>query len=387
MKFTCKSQELSAALGIVEKAITNRTSLPVLENIYLSLSGNALTLRGNDLELGIQTSILVQGSQDGSVLIKSKTLASIVSKLSHQTLEFTVDENMSIHIDVENRLDFNILGLRSDEYPVFPEIEQGQSLTLKAEDMQQLIAHTIFAVSFDETKQFLNGILIKSEGNSISFVATDGYRLSLKNHLISGLDGEFEVIAPYKVMNEFNKILQHVSPNSEFKMTISANQIAFKIDDTICVSRVIQGQFPDYRQVLPKESGHAFSVSRKQFLSACERASIIAFASNNVVRLAFEGEHLTLFSNAAGMGEFKESLGISRLTGQGEAKIAFNVRLILDSIKNLEMDDIRIEFNNELSPCVIRPVTSQDYTYIIMPIRTSDYQSQKSENTVAAEAV
>ena len=148
---------------------------------------------------------------------------------------------------------------------------------------------------------------------------------------------------------------------------------------------MIQGQFPDYNQVLPKETLNSFSVSRRAFLDACERASIIAFSSNNVIRLVFSDDHLTIHANAP-MGEFKESIQLSRLGGSGEARIAFNVRLILDSIKNLEMDDLKISFNNELSPCIVQPVSDLDYTYIIMPIRTSEYQAREVEVAASVTA-
>ncbi len=375
MKFTCKGSILFSGLSIVEKAVSIRTSLPVLENIYLALNGNVLTLRGNDLELGIETQVIVDGVQDGAVLLKSKTLSSIVSKLQNQQLMIMMDDRYNVTIQADNRVDFHIMGLSSDEYPIFPIVEHGTSVQLKVEQMQQLIKYTIFAVSFDETKQFLNGILVKNEGDQLSFVATDGYRLSIKNlRLSSQPDPGFSVIVPFKVMNEFSRIIAQAKPDTQFELNLSKHQASFILGKTICMSRVIQGQFPDYKQVLPQRAENAFSVSRRALLEACERASIIAFASNNVIRLLFRDNVLEIHANAQGMGEFREELHISRISGEGDAKIAFNVRLILDSIKNLEMDDLRVEFDNELSPCLVKPVSDQDYKYIIMPIRTSDFQ-------------
>ena len=388
MKFTCRGNVLFSGLGIVEKAVSVRTSLPVLENVYLSLSGNTLTLRGNDLELGIETQIEVDGLQDGAVLLKAKTLSSIVSKLQTQQLIVAMDDRFNVTIQADNRVDFHIMGLSADEYPIFPIIEHGTSVQLKVEEMQHLIKYTIFAVSFDETKQFLNGILVKSEGDQLSFVATDGYRLSIKNHRLGALpEPAFSVIVPFKVMNEFSRIISQAKPDTVFELNVSKHQVSFVLGKTICMSRVIQGQFPDYKQVLPQRAGNAFSISRRAFLEACERASIIAFASNNVIRLLFRDNVLEIHANAQGMGEFREELQISRIAGEGDAKIAFNVRLILDSIKNLDMDDLRVEFDNELSPCLVKPVSDQDYKYIIMPIRTSDFQHASQTNEAVGQHV
>lgn len=384
MKFICNSNELMKRLSIVEKAISSRSSLPVLENVYFELENSILKLRGHDLELGIETTMPVQEGVDGKCLIKAKTVSSIVSKFQNQTLVFD-EENQMVKITADNRVDFNILGSLPDEYPVFPGLESGVKVSLPVEDIKQLIQHTIFAVSSDETKHFLNGILVKNEGEDLVFVATDGYRLSLRKHKLASIGSSFSVIIPYKAMNECLKVLQQAKSDDVFEMTLSENQVSFQLKDVLFVSRVIQGQFPDYNQVLPKETLNSFSVSRRAFLDACERASIIAFSSNNVIRLVFSDDHLTIHANAP-MGEFKESIQLSRLGGSGEARIAFNVRLILDSIKNLEMDDLRISFNNELSPCIVLPVSDLDYTYIIMPIRTSEYQAREVEVAASVTA-
>jgi DNA polymerase-3 subunit beta len=382
MKFTCNSTEILKRLSVVEKAISSRSSLPVLENVFFELNGNQLVLRGHDLELGIETAMDVQGVQNGQVLIKAKTLLSIVSKFQNQNLTIE-SQGQNIKISSDSQVDFNILGFATDDYPAFPSIEQGISVSLTAEEVRCLIQYTLFAVSTDETKHFLNGILVKSEGANLLFVSTDGYRLSLRRHHVQSELAAFSVIVPQKAMSEALKVLQQVKDDDVFEMTISENQVSFRLNDILFISRVIQGQFPDYNQVLPKETLHSFSVSRRALLDASERASIISSASNNVVRLGFTDSQLGIYANAA-IGEFKEFINVSRFTGEGEMKVAFNVKLILDSLRHLQADDLKISFNNELGPCVIRPVSDEDYTYIIMPIRTSDYQVSRETEAVAA---
>lgn len=382
MKFSVESNVLQKGISIVEKAVSSRTSLPVLENIFLELRDGELKLRGNDLEIGIENSVSIEGETvEGAILVKAKTFSNIISKLPQEKLELLVDENQKVIIKSE-KVDFDIHGTNTNEYPVFPTIDGGATFTLKVAELLDLIKHTIFSVSFDETKQFLNGILVENKEGFLNFVATDGYRLALKKREFS-LSENFSVIAPFKAINELNKIIQSLDPEREIEITVSNTQIAFKMKDFLLVSRVIQGQFPDYGQVIPSETKIVYSVPRKALQDACERASIIASASNNVVRLKFENETLTLQANAKELGDFKESCDISRVMGEGNFEIAFNVRLMLDVIKTLTTDDIKMSFNNELSPGKIQSISDDLFTYIIMPIRTNTYQPEQKQEAGA----
>ena len=372
MKFKSNSSNLQDAITITERAISLRSSLPILENIYLDLYNNTLKLRGNNLELGIEYSIPVESlNQTGTILVKSKTLSSIISKLNNQLLELTV-QNQQLNIKGAN-IDFDILCESAAEYPVFPNVESGVSISLSVKEIRTLIQHTVFSVSFDETKKFLNGILIKNDQDKLLFVATDGYRLAFKSHMITPLSKEFNVIAPYKAVNELNKILQGVDEEKQIEMIISDNQITFKMDTFLLISRVIQGQFPDYNQVIPKTSEYSYTVTKKALLDAADRASIIASVSNNVVKLVFDQGQLTLTASAPGLGEFRESLAIKDGSSE-ESKIALNVRLMLDVIKIIDADEVTFSFNNELSPCKLTPLSDSSFTYVIMPIRTSGFQ-------------
>ena len=377
MKFKCASSDLQSCISVVEKAISQRTSLQVLENLYIEVKNNKLTMRGNDLEIGIQNVIPVSDVQtEGSILVKSKTLSSITSKLSNQSLDVEVGENNKMVIRA-GKVAFDILCLSVDEYPAFPSIETGVGFKLKVSELKELIKHTIFAVSFDETKQFLNGVLVKHDNGLLNFVSTDGYRLSIKNKSMENLERDFSAIVPYKAMNEIGKIIQQMDASQEVSLNVSDSQVAFSVGDLFLISRVTKGQFPDYNQVLPKETTSEFNIPRRFLIDASERASIIATASNNVVRLVFNDGSLSINANAASLGDFKEDIDITRVRGEGEIKVAFNVRLILDVIKTVDGDDLVIKLNNGLSPCVIKAVNDETYNYVVMPIRTNEYQEKK----------
>ncbi len=382
MEFICNRSDLQKSINIVEKAISQRMPLDILENISIELMDGKLKLRGHDCEICIENIINVNDAhQAGSVLVKAKTISSIISKLQDQEVIIKVEDQSKMVI-TSGKVGFDILCMSNEEYPDFPGIENigNENLIefkMTAGDLKDVIKHTIFAVSFDEYKQFLNGILVKNERHNLCFVATDGYRLSLKKKPFKEIENEFSVIVPYKAMNELYKIIQQIDSEQDILFNILEEQILFKIGDTLLVSKVIKGPFPDYEQVLPKKSDNIYSVPRKFLQSAAERASIIAAASNNLIRMAFDCEKVVISANAASLGDFKEELAVSRLYGEADTRLAFNVKLILDAIKNLEADDLKLEFNSGLSPCVLKQVGDDDYTYILMPIRTNDYQTRE----------
>lgn len=377
MKFSCDSSLLFKSINIVEKAIAQRTTISVLENICFELSDTKLFLRANDLEIGIEHALDVNVEPTNhvfptSVLIKGKTISGILSKISPQIIQITVDENNRFKI-VGKGVNYDIMGMSSDDFPVFPEIEHGEHVQLSVEEMRGLTRSTLFSVSSDETKPFLNGVFIKSDQHILSFVATDGFRLALKQISTQTQVENISVIVPFKAMNELTKILTFLDHDSPLNMVISSQQVAFFSDSFRLVSRVIKGHFPDYKQVIPKSSSYQVKVSRKDFIEACDRAMIIASVSNFVVRLTFEGESLLLRANAA-LGEFREELQVIRTKGEGTVKISFNVKLILEGVRAIDADDIELEFNEGLSPCIIRAAGQLDYVYLAMPIRTNDYQ-------------
>lgn len=375
MQFSCSSSSLQKGIGIVERAISQRTTLPILENLYMDLTDGLLKLRGNDLEIGIETVIPVNSTEsNGSVLVRAKTFSNILSKIQSDLINISVDGSGRMVVRA-NKVDFEILCSSVDEYPEFPAVEVGQSISVKVNTIRDLIRHTLFSVSFDETKQFLNGVFVKVEDNRLYFVATDGYRLALKStQLLSDPVADFSLIVPYKAMNELSKIIPAMQDDEDIRINISEAQVSFLSDRFLIVSRVIKGQFPDYRQVMPKHSDNLFSVSRTALVSACDRATIIAANANNVVRLHFLNEALVIKANAASLGDFREELAVHRLQGAEDVKIAFNVKLVLDGLRGIDSDDVRLEFNQGVSPCVIRSASDDDYVYIVMPIRTNDFQ-------------
>ena len=372
MKFYCESNLLQKGISIVEKAIPSKSTLPILENIYIEILENELKFRGHNLEIGIENYINIENvDAQGKILIKARTLSNLISKLPNQKITFTIKDN-KVQLKT-NSVDLDLFGINANEYPSFPEVENGVQLELSVEDLKDLIKMTIFSVSFDETKQFLSGILCKKEKNKLIFISTDGFRLSLNKKKIISSQDDFSVIIPYKAVNEIYKIIQQVNSDTKIKINISSNQVCFMMDKFVLVSRIIQGQFPDYHQVLPEETINSFTISRKILLDACERANIFASEANDIIRFAFNKKGLIITSQAPSLGDFKEKVDINREKGEEDIKIAFNVKLLLDVLKHLESDDFRLEFNSQFSPCIIKEINNKEYIYILMPIKTNDF--------------
>jgi len=392
MKFKVERSELTLGINTVCKAISNRTTLPVLENIYLFLDGSQIILRGNDLELGIEYRLNVEVlNQTGpkGVLLKSGTLSDIISKLSSSNIEFDLNESFKCNIK-SDAIDFDIFGISVDEYPQFPTVEKDVQLELNSAVLIDLIKHTIFSVSYDETKQFLNGIKIESKGNRCDFISTDGFRLSLKYEQFDSDVPEFSCIVPYKTMNELSKILTSVK-SDEVNVSLSERQISFELGNSIVVSRLINGRFPDYKQVLPKNTLFEYKLSRQLLLNAADRANIIASHSNFVAKFQFTESDLTISASNSKLGDYVEQLASQRLIGEREMTVSFNIKLLQEALKIIDQQEIVFEINSELSPCVIKPLGDQTYTHILMPIRMSEYANdsesgQSVESSSPAEA-
>jgi len=382
MQFVCENSILQKAIAIVEKAISSRTSLALLENIYIELKDKNMTFIGNDLEIAIQYRVPLETvHSEGVILAKAKAMTNIFSKLQNQMVTFNLSENRMVNIST-GKVAFDLYSADPKEYPSFPSIQNGIKVILPSEKLKELIKHTLFSVSFDETKHYLNGIFFSLEKDKISFVSTDGYRLSLKT-IEHPSEKNCVVIAPFKAMNEVNKIIQFLKPEENVEIILSDNQIGFIMGNTVLVSRVIKGQFPDYQQVIPKETRFRYSVSRRAILEACERATIIASEANNLVKVTFKENELMIRSTASSLGDFQEVIPLTRVMGEAEQKIAFNVKLMLDALKIMDRDDLIIRFNSNESPCVIQSSADDSFMYIIMPIRISDYQEVKEEDKIS----
>ncbi|MDR1114086.1 MAG: DNA polymerase III subunit beta [Candidatus Margulisbacteria bacterium] len=369
MEFKCVKTDLNNAIQVVEKAVSIRSTVAqIAGNILLEAKGQSLKLTANDMEIGIEFAIDTNVIEGGAVLAPAKTLSSIISKLSEGEVSFKVDGNHNILITSKQSKP-NIYGLAIDDFPVLSKVTSGKNLKIEADVLRDMIRQSIIAVSFDEGKPFLNGILIEKEKNELCFVATDGFRLAKKTAVLSeDTAGNLSVIVPSRALQEINRILQQGDYQGVVDITITEKQISFSFKSLYLVSRLIQGQFPDYRNVIPKEQKTRIVVARKDLLEAADRASIVASASTNVIKLEMVDQKLLITASTPTIGNISELVDVQK-EGEDMQPIAFNVRLVLDVIRNIQEDNIVIVLNGATSPGVIIPKENKDFTYVVMPIR------------------
>lgn len=371
MKFKCVKDDLAKAIQIVEKAVAIRSTLPIIGNILIETTEKGLKLASNDLEMGIELVIDANIAQEGAILAPAKTLSSIVAKLPAGEVSFDVENNNNIKISC-GRSRFSILGLSTEEFPMLNKLDAGVILNIEANMLKEMIKQTIIAVSLDESKHILNGVLVEVSKNDIKFVATDGFRLAQRQSVLKDINtssDNISVIIPTKALQEVSRIIQQDELKDDIRIVISKEQAAFEFKNVYLITRLIQGQFPDYKQVIPKDDKAKVIISRRELLDAAERASIIASSNANIIKLEPKDEQLMISANTANIGNVQEIVDVEK-TGTLDFTVAFNVRLMMDVLKNIDEDNIVFTLNSPSAPGVIMPKENKDYTYVLMPIRT-----------------
>jgi len=377
MEFICGKEKLLGAVSIVERIVSSKSTLPIIGNILFETKKNGIKLSANNLELGIEIFLEAKIVKEGSILIPAKTLAAMVSKLPKGQINFKVSDKGTIRVSYKQS-HFNIHGLPADEFPTLPKVKEGKELTVDSALFLDMVKKTIFAVSTSEDKYILNGALFEigrsglgGDDSNIRLITTDGYRLAKRGEKIKDAPNiENKVIIPSRALVELSKILQS-GKEEELNITIGKDQIAFHLKDAFLVSRLIQGKFPDYKQVIPKKTSTQISIETSLFLEATERAAVIASGSANIVKLELKADKLHILATTPEVGSVDEALEVE-IKGNEKTQVAFNVRLITDVLKVINTEQVCLEISGPLSPGIIRPAEGLDYLYIVMPIRTQE---------------
>ena len=362
MKIIVKQKNISKSISIVQKGISSRSSLQILNGILIEAKDNKLKLTSTDLEVGIETYLDCEIIEEGSIVVNSRIFGDLIKKLPQADILIDVKE-FNINIVCENS-EFNILGNNPVEYPDLPTIINQNTFDIPMDLFKAAIRQTVLATSQDETRPILTGVLFEINNGKASFVALDGYRLALRNIPID-LEDKINIVIPAKTLLELNKILD--DNEEELNITIAPNHIIFNLGDTTFSSRLLEGEFLNYRDIIREEHNTKVVVDKKEFQSSLERASLLAKEEKaNLIKLNIEDNKIIIKSNSE-IGNVNEEI-YSNVDGE-DLHIAFNSRYLLEGIKVIETDDIELLFMGSLNPCIIKPVGDQNYTYLVLPVR------------------
>ncbi|SDY89560.1 DNA polymerase III, beta subunit [Proteiniborus ethanoligenes] len=363
MKIKIQQRELSKCINIVQKGISSKTTLPILSGILLEAKEGKLKLTGTDLEIGIKSSVDCETIKEGSIVITSRIFGDIIRKLPDMPIEINVDENNNMHIQCGNSK-FNLIGQSAIDYPQLPEIFESNYFEIPKDLLKSMIRQTIFATAQDETRPILTGALLETSNNNVSLVAIDGYRLAVKKVSVN-VSEDIKVVIPAKTLNEVNKILE--DDDAEVKISYNQGNIIFNIGDTLITSRLLEGQFLNYSDIIRNEYKLKAKVNTRDFQECLERASLLAReGKNNLVKIDISDDKLIITSNSE-IGNVHEELPI-KLEGN-DIKIAFNSKYILEGIKAIDSEEIEMNMISNVNPCIIRPVEDNSYTYLVLPVR------------------
>ncbi len=363
MKINVKRELLLKALQKVCNIIGSRTTLPVLANVMMEAENSKLTFTTTDLELRITTSIEAEVEQAGKTTLPAKRFLGLVSKFKGDTVSFDTNENHHTKISC-GTADFMILGLTSDDFPVPVDFTAQRTLKIKQCDLARIIDRISYAVSLDDSRKVLQGILLSVREGNLTAVATDGKRLALVEKLLDevpvGSDGD--IIVTLKAANELKRILEK---DGDAVIEIGEKQAVFKIDSTMIYSKLIDGNYPNYKQVIPASFAKKVSVPCLGFIDALEIVSVPLFdASSSYVKITFQANKL-LFEANSNVGEGKEEIAIE-YEGE-EMSLSFNPQFLSDPFKHIGVDNVNIKINDAFSPIAIE--SGDGFLYVIMPMR------------------
>lgn len=364
MKFTIPRDKFLEGLQIVQSVVSTRTTLPVLSNVLIKSEEGGLSLATTDLDTGIRTHVEASVEKAGSITLPARRLFSIVRELPNTDVMVEVDAKNSASIRAGNSF-FKIMGLAEDDFPPFPKTEGAHIFKLEQAGFREMLKKTAYGMSTDESRYVLNGALLSFKDNKLIVVATDGRRLALiEQELEFPKTNEIDVILPTKAVNELQRVL---SDSGEVQIAIAENQIGFTVGSTYLVSKLIEGNYPNYKQVIPSETKERVTVERELLLTSVKRVALLSSEKSNSVKLNFSKNSLEITANTPDIGEARESLPVN-YKGK-DFSIAFNPEFLADPLRNLETDEVFFDFTDELSPGVIR--YNRPFLYVLMPMRTA----------------
>ena len=371
MKLSVMHENLARGLSVVSRAVSTRSTLPVLANVLLKTEDAGLKLTATNLEIGITYWVPGKIDSDGSITVPAKLLTDYVNALQGgERVDLELLPGQTLHLKA-GRYESHLKGIDADEFPAIQTAGERPTTRISQKVLRQALEETAFAAASDEARPILTGVLARFEGDTVTLAAADNYRIAVKTIPILDAVPETSVVIPARALNELVRILSDVDDPIEIVLAQARNQILFHLDGIDLVSRLIDGQFPNYQQVLPQSHTTRAVLDREELLRAVRPAALIAHESANIVKLQISsnGEAgITVSANA----EVGDHVGQVEAAVEGDGTtIAFNARYLADVLTNVDAEQFALELNGPLSPGVFKPVGDDLYVHVVMPVRTT----------------
>ncbi len=364
MKFSATKEKLLEGLQQVQNVVSTRTTLPILSNVLLQASDGTVHLTTTDLDVGVRGSFEADVEKEGATTLPARRLFNIVRELPASEIQIDVDGKNTASIRSGQSF-FKILGLPEEEFPPLPKFEDAKVVTIRQKELRDGLRKTSYAISTDETRYVLNGLLFSFKDNKLTLVATDGRRLAMVDiELEIPRSQETDIIVPTKAVTELQRLL---TDDGGVKVSVASGQIAFDLNKTLLVSKLIEGNYPNYKQVIPGEAKERVTLERETFLNSLRRVSLLASEKSNSIKLNFSKNNIDITANTPEVGEAKESLPV-QYKGR-DFSIAFNPEFLMAPLRNLTEDEVFLDLIDEMSPGVLKIQTP--FLYVLMPMRIS----------------
>ena len=372
MRVSCLQENLAKGLSVVGRAVATRSTLPVLSNVMLSTDNGRLKLSATDLEIGVNCWIGAKVEEDGATTVPARSFIDLVNSLPPERIDMElVVRTQTLNLKCA-RYEANLKGIDAQEFPLIPALEEGEGqITLEPAAFRRMIEQVVLAAATDESRPILTGVLAKFEGNQLTLAAADGFRLSVRTAELPAETEPSSVIIPARALAE----LARISTDEEeitLVITPTRNQVLFHAPNVDLVSQLIEGNFPDYQQIIPRSYATRTVLNTTSFLRACKTANIFARDAANIARLQIApgGElapgHVTIAATSAELGD---NVGEIDASIEGDAvEIAFNVKYLIDVLSVMDSAQVTLETTTSSSPGVIKPVGDVDFVHVIMPM-------------------
>lgn len=377
MKFDILRDRLLEGLNDVMKAVSSKTTIPILTGIKIDVTTEGIRLTGSDADITIQTFIPVEEdgqqiihiTETGSIVVQARMFNEIVRKLPTNEVEIQVTAGFQTHIR-SGKSEFHLIGSDATEYPLLPELTEDQKFTIPADLLKSIIRETVFAVATSESRPVLTGVNWQIKNEALICVATDSHRLARRKVQLDNLpEVEHSVVIPGKSLNELNKVLE--DSTNLVQIVITSQQVLFKTGEVLFFSRLLEGNYPDTTRLIPEEYQTNLTINGKSLLQAIDRASLVARGDrNNVVRFEiFDNQSVEVSSNSPEIGKVQEEIPVESLEGEN-LKISFSAKYMMEALKAIDGQEVVIQFTGAMRPFILRSVHDDAILQLILPVRT-----------------